>query len=197
MSLPRSASSAAFSPSLSSRCSIRFARATSRSQQRPHPSPALSSLDSAINSVAATSVMPTHLSTNVDQQSVRPLPLLPCANRCARASACLAGYCARSSCYENLTAHSTCAHALPRAPHVTLRGLCVRHLCMCIIRLCASMVLRYRCPTGCVPPPTSSTPHVEQPTAAGGRSPTLCRPLRSHIGLLASQALRALLAARI
>ena len=99
-------------------------------------------------------------------------------------------------CYENLTAPSTCAHALPRAPHVTLRGLCVRHLCICITRLCASMVLRYRCPTGCVPPPTSSTPHVEQPTAAGGRSPTLCQPLRSHIGLLASQALRAILLLR-
>jgi len=46
MSLPRSASSAALlsalSPSISSRCSIRFARATSRSRQRPHPSPALS-----------------------------------------------------------------------------------------------------------------------------------------------------------
>jgi outer membrane murein-binding lipoprotein Lpp len=37
---------------------------------------------------------------------------------------------------------------------------------------------------------------VEQPTAAGGRSPTLCQPLRSHIGLLASQALRALLLLR-
>jgi hypothetical protein len=43
MSLPRSASIAAspHSPSLSSRCSIRFARATSSSRQRPHPSPAL------------------------------------------------------------------------------------------------------------------------------------------------------------
>ena len=37
---------------------------------------------------------------------------------------------------------------------------------------------------------------AEQPTAAGGRSPTLCQPLRSHIGLLASQALRALLLLR-
>jgi len=36
--------------------------------------------------------------------------LLPCANPCARTSACLAGYCARSSCYENLSAPSTCAH---------------------------------------------------------------------------------------
>jgi len=122
--------------------------------------------------------------------------LPPRAYPCARASACLAGYCARSSCYVNLTAPSTCAHAPPRAPHVTLRGLCGRHLCMCLTRLCASMVLRYRCPTGCEPPPTSSTPHVKQPTAAGGRSPTLCQPLRSHIGLLASQALCALLLLR-
>jgi len=38
----------------------------------------------------------------------------------------------------------------------------LRHLCMCITRLCASIVLRCRCPTGCVPPPTSSTPYVER-----------------------------------
>ena len=88
---------------------------------------------------------------------------------------------------RELTAPSTCAHALPRAPHVALRGLCVRHLCVCITRLCASMVLRYRCPIECVPPPTSSTPHLGQPTAARERSPTLCQPLRSLIGLVASQ----------
>jgi hypothetical protein len=70
-------------------------------------------------------------------------------------------------------------------------------LCMCITRLSASMV-RYRCPSGCVPPPTLSTPHVEQATAARGRSPTLCQPLRSHIGSLASQGIaRAPLATRI
>jgi hypothetical protein len=91
-----------------------------------------------------------------------------------------------------------CVRTATRPPHVTLRGLCVRHLCVCITRLCASMVLRCRCPTGCVPPPTSSTPHVEQPTAARGRSPTLCQPLRSHIDLLASQGIaRAPLATRI
>ena len=71
-----------------------------------------------------------------------------CPTSCLPLRSRIAGYCARSSCYENLTAPSTCAHALPRAPHVTLRGLCVRHLCMCITRLCASMVLRHRCPTG-------------------------------------------------
>jgi hypothetical protein len=39
------------------------------------------------------------------------VPTLALAHRLA----CLAGYCARSSCYENSTAPSTCAHALPRA----------------------------------------------------------------------------------
>jgi hypothetical protein len=98
-------------------------------------------------------------------------------------------------CYETLTAPSTCTRTATR-PTRRFARLYVRHLCVCFTRLCASMVLRYRCPTGCVPPPTSSTPHVEQPTAARGRSPTLRQPLRSHIGLLAVQALRALLLLR-
>jgi len=72
--------------------------------------------------------------------------LLPCAYPCARSSACLVGYCARSSCYENLTAPSTCAHALPRAPHVTLRGLCVRvhHPSLCIDGVALSLPHRVR-----------------------------------------------------
>jgi hypothetical protein len=57
----------------------------------------------------------------------------------------------------------------------------VHHPSLCIDGVALSLPHRVRAA------PTSSTPHVEQPTAAGGRSPTLCQPLRSHIGLLASQ----------
>jgi hypothetical protein len=80
MSPPRSASSAAlqstpFLPLILMLYSFRPRNKSLTAATLSLPC-SLSLLDSAINSVAATSVMPTHFSTNMDQQPVRPLPRL-------------------------------------------------------------------------------------------------------------------------
>ena len=72
----------------------------------------------------------------------------------------------------------------------------LRHLCMCITRLCASIVLRCRCPTGCVPPPTSSTPYVERRLRHVDALLPCANPCARTSACLPRRALRALLLLR-